>query len=156
MNFCDLRFADPGCGASETWYNGLRSRRACFYTMAYVMPRIMIVEDESDVREFLTRAVHRLLPDAVVDSADNGAVALELFQQHDYHLILTDQRMPVMRGTDLLSSIRASGSDVPIVFITADMIAEEQALQAGASAVFIKPVSLRQLRQILETWIEPT
>jgi CheY-like chemotaxis protein len=113
----------------------------------------MIVEDESDVREFLTRAVHRLAPEAEIHPAENGSEALQLFQQHDYDLILTDQRMPIMRGIELLTSVRASGSDVPVVFITADMIAEEQALQAGASAVFIKPVSLRQLREILDTWL---
>jgi CheY-like chemotaxis protein len=33
------------------------------------------------------------------------------------------------------------------------MIAEEQALQAGATAVFLKPISIRQLRQIIETWL---
>jgi CheY-like chemotaxis protein len=120
------------------------------------MPRIMIVEDESDVREFLSRALHRLLPAAEIDTAENGSEALQLFQQRRYDLILTDQRMPIMRGTDLLMAVRAEGSDVPVVFITADMIAEEQALQAGASAVFIKPVSLRQLRKILETWLHTT
>ena len=45
------------------------------------------------------------------------------------------------------------GSAVPIVFITADVIVEEQALQAGANAVFFKPVSIRQIREILETWM---
>ena len=117
------------------------------------MPNILIVEDESDVREFLVRAVQRLLPTAEIMAATNGSEALEIFQQRNCDLILTDQRMPLMRGTDLLVAVRETGSNVPIVFITADIVAEDQAMQAGASAVFIKPVSIRQLRQILETWV---
>lgn len=117
------------------------------------MPQILIAEDESDVREFLVRAVQRLAPDAEVAAAANGSEALEMFQQQPYDLVLTDQRMPVMRGTDLLVALRQMGSMVPVIFITADMIAEEQALQAGANAIFFKPVSIRQIRQILETWL---
>jgi CheY-like chemotaxis protein len=120
------------------------------------MPHILIAEDESDVREFLVRAVQRLAPAAEVSAASNGSEAFDIFRQRSCDLILTDQRMPVMRGTDLLQAVRETGSDVPIVFITADMIAEEQALQAGASAVFLKPISIRQIRQILETWMRPS
>ena len=117
------------------------------------MPHILIAEDETDVREFLVRAVQRLAPAVEVTEASNGSEALHIFEQQPCDLILTDQRMPVMRGTDLLLAVRATGSDVPIVFITADMVAEDQALRAGASAFFLKPISIRQLRQIIETWL---
>jgi CheY-like chemotaxis protein len=117
------------------------------------MPHILIVEDEEDVREFLLRAVQRIVPNAEITTAANGSEAFDIFQQQPCDLILTDQRMPLMRGTDLLLAVRAMGSDVPVVFITADMIAEDQAIRAGASAIFIKPVGIRQLRQILETWM---
>ena len=120
------------------------------------MPHILIAEDESDVREFLVRAVRRLAPAAEISAATNGSEAFAIFQQRSCDLILTDQRMPVMRGTDLLLAVRRMGSDVPIVLITADMMAEDQAIQAGATAVFIKPISIRQLRQILETWMHPS
>ncbi len=70
-------------------------------------------------------------------------------------MILTDQRMPVMRGIELLLAVRGMGSTVPVIFITADVIVEEQALHAGANAVFFKPVSIRQIREIIETWMRP-
>jgi CheY-like chemotaxis protein len=127
-----------------------------FVNYLRAMPHILIAEDESDVREFLVRAVQRLAPTAEVTAAANGSEAFDIFQQRSCDLILTDQRMPLMRGTDLLTAVRGTGSDVPIVFITADLIAEEQALQAGASAVFLKPISIRQIRQILETWMRPS
>jgi two-component system, chemotaxis family, chemotaxis protein CheY len=120
-----------------------------------IMPHILIAEDESDVREFLVRAVRRLVPTAEVTAASNGSEALNIFQQQPCDLILTDQRMPVMRGIELLTAVRGMGSAVPIVFITADVIVEEQALQAGANAVFFKPVSIRQIRDIIETWMHP-
>jgi CheY-like chemotaxis protein len=119
------------------------------------MPHILIVEDESDVREFLVRAVRRLAPTADVTAASNGSEALSIFQKQPCDLILTDQRMPVMRGIDLLRAVRDMGSAVPVIFITADVIVEEQALHAGANAVFFKPVSIRQIRELLETWMRP-
>ncbi len=119
------------------------------------MPHILIAEDESDVREFLVRAVRRLAPTAEVTAASNGSEALGIFQKQPCDLILTDQRMPVMRGIDLLRAVRDMGSAVPVIFITADVIVEEQALHAGANAVFFKPVSIRQIREILETWMRP-
>jgi CheY-like chemotaxis protein len=120
------------------------------------MPHILIAEDEGDVREFLVRAVRRLAPTAEVTATSNGSEALDIFQRQQCDLILTDQRMPVMRGIDLLTAVRGMGSTLPVVFITADVIVEEQALLAGASAVFFKPVSIRQIREILETWMRPT
>jgi CheY-like chemotaxis protein len=119
------------------------------------MPHILIVEDESDVREFLVRAVRRLAPTADVTAASNGSEALSIFQKQPCDLILTDQRMPIMRGIDLLRAVRDMGSAVPVIFITADVIVEEQALHAGANAVFFKPVSIRQIRELLETWMRP-
>ncbi|MFL5807111.1 MAG: response regulator [Roseiflexaceae bacterium] len=119
------------------------------------MPHILIAEDEGDVREFLVRAVRRLAPTAEVTAASNGLEALNIFRQQPCDLILTDQRMPVMRGIELLTAVREMGSAVPVIFITADVIVEEQALQAGANAVFFKPVSIRQLREIIETWMRP-
>jgi two-component system, cell cycle response regulator CpdR len=61
------------------------------------MPHILIAEDESDVREFLQRAVQRLAPAAEVTAAANGLEALNIFRQRSCDLILTDQRMPLMR-----------------------------------------------------------
>jgi CheY-like chemotaxis protein len=117
------------------------------------MPHILIVEDERDVRDFLVRAVQRIDPDVEITAVPNGAEGLDMFQQRSCDLILTDQRMPLMRGTEMLLAIRATGSDVPVVFITADIVAEEAALNAGATAFLLKPISIRQIRQILETWL---
>jgi len=117
------------------------------------MPHILIVEDETEVREFLVRAVQRAAPGAEITAVANGAEALDVFQQRAAELILTDELMPVMRGTELLLAVRGMGSHVPIIFITANMPAEQQALQAGATAVFLKPITLRQLREIVETWM---
>ena len=83
-----------------------------------IMSHILIAEDENDVREFLVRAVRRLAPTAEVTAAANGSEALDIFQQQPCDLILTDQRMPVMRGIELLTAVRGMGSAVPVVFIT--------------------------------------
>ncbi|HNP69746.1 MAG TPA: response regulator [Kouleothrix sp.] len=119
------------------------------------MPHIIIAEDEDDVREFLTRAFSRAAPEAQIISAANGASALDLVQAHECHLLISDQRMPTMTGIDLLRAVRACGYVFPFIMLSADATVEAAALQAGVTAFFYKPLSLRQIREIVATWLAP-
>ena len=122
-------------------------------SMVMSMPHILIVEDEDDIRTFLVRAMGRLAPQAEVLAARNGKEALGLFQKQICDLILSDQRMPLMTGIELLQAVRAIATDVPVVIFSADVTAETPALQAGATAFFHKPITVPQLRQILSLWL---
>ncbi len=113
--------------------------------MAY---RIIIAEDEVDVRDFMVRALDRILPQATVTAVSNGVEALEVFQKDGADLILSDHRMPVMSGLDLLRAIR-SLSALPFVLISADSMIEERAINAGVSDFLAKPLSLAQLRAVI-------
>jgi CheY-like chemotaxis protein len=119
------------------------------------MPHIIIADDEDDVREFLLRAVGRYAPHAEVTAVVNGAVALELLQQRGCDLLISDHRMPVMTGVELLQAIRISQPLLPVVIISADASAESVAIEAGVTAFFYKPLTIVQIRQIIETWLPP-
>lgn len=119
------------------------------------MPRIIIAEDDDDVREFLLRAVRRYAPGSVVVAAANGAEAFMAVQHGGCDLLISDQRMPVMTGVELLQALRAQGLLCPSIIISADITAEFDSLDAGASAFLFKPVSMRQLREILAQWLGP-
>jgi len=119
------------------------------------MSHIVIADDEDDVREFLLRAVRRYAPQAEVTAVVNGAAALEIMRQRGCDLLISDHRMPVMTGVELLQAVRASQPILPVVIISADMTAEMAAAEAGVTAFFYKPLTIVQIRQIIETWLPP-
>lgn len=85
------------------------------------------------------------------DSADNGAEALEKFQNHYYDLILLDVQMPGMSGIEVAQHIRVSGDEikkrVPLIALTADVFSREkkEIAEAGFSEVLIKPFKEKEL-----------
>lgn len=115
--------------------------------------RILIVEDEDDVRMFFVRALERLIPDIHITAASSGAEALTAMEQQTYDLIITDHRMAEMTGIDLVKIIRMQVVDIPIIMVSADATIREQAQEAGVNAFFHKPVTLIQLRQIMDRWL---
>jgi two-component system response regulator PilR (NtrC family) len=119
------------------------------------MPHIVIADDEDDVREFLLRAVRRYAPQAEITAVANGAVALEIMRERGCDLLISDHRMPVMTGVELLQAIRESQPILPVVIISADSSAEASAVEAGVTAFFYKPLTIAQIRQIVETWLAP-
>src|SRR5215217_7553184 len=117
------------------------------------MAHIVIADDEDDVREFLLRAMRRYAPHAEVTGVANGAAALEMIRQRGCDLLISDHRMPVMTGVELLQAVRESQPSLPVIIISADVTAEAAAIEAGVTAFFYKPLTIGQLRQIVETWL---
>lgn len=117
------------------------------------MQHIIIAEDEDDVREFLTRAVQRAAPTATISAAADGSDALALVLERGCDLIISDQRMPNMTGVELLGAVREHGYTFPFIVISADVTVEQMLQEAGVSAFFYKPLSMRQIREIVEAWL---
>lgn len=80
------------------------------------MARILLAEDESTVREFVSRVLtmhgHSVL------EAEDGAQAVELMNKHHFDLLLTDIVMPVMDGITLALKVRDTRPNVPIILMT--------------------------------------
>jgi len=106
--------------------------------------RILLVEDAP----FLRYAFARLLRHHgyEVMEANDGRQALECLPRFRPQMIVTDLRMPVMDGVELIQRLRADPetADLPILAITADASDrfENQALQAGAADCLTKPFDL--------------
>jgi DNA-binding NtrC family response regulator len=113
---------------------------------------IILVDDEHESRacvaEFLRELGHR-----VVECA-NGRDALETFPAQEFHLVLSDIRMPKMSGIELLRKIRSlpGGQDVDIILFTGygDMQTAIEALRAGAYDYLLKPVNIEELVKVTE------
>jgi two-component system, NtrC family, response regulator PilR len=109
-------------------------------------PRILVVDDEADLRELLEITLLKMGLD--VDSAATLAEARALLATHEYALALTDMRLPDGLGLELVREVNAACKATPIAVVTAYGSAENAvvALKAGAFDYVTKPVVLEDLR----------
>jgi two-component system response regulator PilR (NtrC family) len=113
--------------------------------------RVLVVDDEADIRELLSMILTRMGLD--VDAAGTGFDAEQLLQKHRYDLCLTDMRLPDGNGLDLLAHVGRHYPSTPVAVITAFGSAENAvaALKAGAFDYVAKPVALTQLRTLVQS-----
>jgi two-component system, NtrC family, response regulator PilR len=111
----------------------------------------LVVDDETDIRELVVLTLERM--DIRADSAANLEEARQLLAQRKYDLCLTDMRLPDGLGLELVEHISAKYTGLPVAVITAYGSAENavSALKAGAFDYLTKPISLKQLRPLVES-----
>ena len=116
--------------------------------------RILVVDDDPDIHVLLAS----ILKDAgfQVDSAFNGAEALERLQNGSYNLVLTDVRMPGMDGLELLQRIHERRPSTPVVVMTADNTPENliHSIREKAFSYFSKPFSSAAVLEMVERALE--
>jgi len=111
------------------------------------MPKILIAEDEPDIRDLVAFTL-RFAGYEVV-AANNGEEAVQMASREFPDLILMDVRMPRMTGYDACRAMKANPElkDIPVVFLSAKgQEAEIQTgLDAGAEEYLLKPFAPDQL-----------
>jgi two-component system sensor histidine kinase EvgS len=116
----------------------------------------LVVEDHPASRQIISLQLQALGIEASV--CDNAITALELIREKRFDLLLTDQSIPGMQGSDLAKHLRDKGyRDLIIIGITADIYAldsRHQFLSAGMNGVLIKPLSLMSLENELSRYFE--
>ncbi|PAU59042.1 sigma-54 dependent transcriptional regulator [Pseudomonas sp. PICF141] len=111
--------------------------------------KILIVDDEPDIRELLEITLGRMKLDTF--SARNLAEAQALLAREAFDLCLTDMRLPDGTGLALVQHIQQRYAQVPVAMITAYGSLETaiNALKAGAFDFLTKPVDLTRLRELV-------
>ena len=106
--------------------------------------KLLIVEDETELRELL---VKQLKKNYSVDSCEDGITALEFTNVYDYDLILLDWMLPGKDGLEVLSTLRAQKNDTPVLFLTARNAIGDRVtgLDSGADDYLTKPFSFDEL-----------
>jgi signal transduction histidine kinase len=106
---------------------------------------ILVVDDEADIREVLEITLVDI--GYTVFLAEDGKAALDLFGKKHPSIVITDIKMPVMGGIELLRQVKQQSPDTPVIMITGhgDMDLTISSLKFGAADFITKPVNVDML-----------
>ncbi len=111
---------------------------------------ILLADDDDNLR----RVLEYQLGEAGfhIQSAKDGAEALELYNNEDFDCVITDLRMPKLSGLELLEKIKAEDSEIPVIVITAfgEVETAVTAMRAGAFDYINKPFNRDEILLTLE------
>lgn len=112
--------------------------------------KILIVDDEMLVRNFLAETLRRKNLD--VTTAENGQKAIALLKEHSFDLIITDMKMPDLTGIDVLKKAKELSPASIVIIITAFGSIENavEAMRLGAFNYIIKPFSPDTIEAVIE------
>ena len=118
-------------------------------------PLVLLAEDNE--ANIATISSYLIAKDYRVVFAKNGQEAIALAKSHHPDLILMDVQMPVMDGLEATRQIRCDPDliNIPIIALTALAMTgdREKCLTAGASEYLTKPVKLKALSQMIQTFL---
>ena len=115
---------------------------------------ILIVDDEEDIRDVLEIALEDI--GYTVFLAENGEKGFEIFKSKRPDIVITDIKMPVMDGIELLSRIKRENSETEVLMITGhgDMHLTIRSLKLDAMDFITKPVNVDILEIAVEKAVE--
>lgn len=114
--------------------------------------RAIIVEDEIRIREGLCRLLGKTFPEIEISGvAENGRDGALLIEKMLPELVITDIKMPVMDGLEMLRIVQEKGIEMEVIILTAysEFSYAQQAVKMGASDYLLKPVVVQEFVQTI-------
>ncbi len=107
--------------------------------------KILIIEDDATTREFVSKGLQE--HGYTVDQAEDGKKGLMMALSSEYQLIILDRMLPYLDGMKVLSAIKATEEQLPVLILSAmDSVADRvDGLQAGSDDYLTKPFALAEL-----------
>ena len=107
---------------------------------------ILVVDDDDGIRAILTDFLTGLNYNVI--EAVNGKEGLDIFKRERVDLVISDIKMPIMSGLDLLKWIKSISPKTPVLMITGyrPTKAQEDAMATKADGYLIKPFELQRLK----------
>src|SRR5438034_1793830 len=114
------------------------------------IPTILIVEDDVENRAAMVKVLEGAGYKTL--ETDNGQQALDIIEEEDVDILVTDLRLPVMDGVELLKRAKANAQEIEVVMITGHGTVEiaVEAIKEGAYDFITKPVKKAQLLRAVE------
>jgi DNA-binding response OmpR family regulator len=131
---------------SSCIWNALKPRRR-----ALSMKTILIADDEEDIRIVISMRLQQLKLRVI--HAITGSIALEVATVERPDLMILDWTLPDMNGRDVLMALKQNSvtASIPVIVLTGidEQLEKAQALAIGACAYLVKPISMRDLEEIV-------
>ena len=111
---------------------------------------IVLADDDSSMREALAAALEANGFEVV--SASTGDKAVEIARRREAEAIISDVSMPDGDGFDVLTAVSHDSPEIPVIFVSGhtESAVRKRALEAGAAAYLLKPISVGQLMTTLD------
>jgi DNA-binding response OmpR family regulator len=109
-------------------------------------PRILVVEDEPDIRQLNTEVL--INSGYQVDAAEDGAAAWQALISGSYDLLITDHDMPKVSGVELVKKLRATRMALPVIVATGTLPTKELFTRypwLQPAAILPKPYTVEEL-----------
>jgi len=109
--------------------------------------RIMLVDDEEDIKQVVKRVLTPLGYSFDLYDSSKEALAAFIAQPENFDLLITDQTMPQMTGLQLSAEVRSIRPEFPVIIMTgfSDVVTAENYKRLGLSDLIMKPVDIREL-----------
>ncbi len=118
------------------------------------MDRVLIVDDEKGMRDFLSIMLKK--EGYAAQAVESAEQAAEAIGRGDFDLVITDISMPGHSGLDVLKQAKTANPDTPVIMITAYASTESavEALKLGAYDYIIKPFDVEELKIVVRNALE--
>lgn len=115
---------------------------------------VLYVEDSFTIQQQTMKMLSSFFKN--IELANNGKIALEVFEKYDFDLIITDIKMPLLDGIGFIETIRNSDKKIPIIVLSAhdDKDYFLKSINAGIDGYILKPYTLEQIIQTLSNIVE--
>jgi two-component system, response regulator, stage 0 sporulation protein F len=123
----------------------LRANEAVYLSGRTGMKRILVVDDEDNIRDYLREE----LADEGYEvlTATSAPEALKIIEKEDLHLVVLDIRMPGMTGVEALPRILGLKENLPVILNTAYSQYQQDFMAWAANAYIIKSFDLTELKE---------
>jgi len=116
--------------------------------------RVLLVEDEPSLRKLVSMNLR--MEGYEVETAENGKVALDKLEEAHYDLMILDLMLPLVSGLDVLTTLRLTNSDLPIIITSAKDSSSDRilGLKEGADDYLVKPFEIEELTLRMQKLLE--
>ncbi|NOT78386.1 MAG: response regulator [Bacteriovoracaceae bacterium] len=112
---------------------------------------ILLVDDEPGLLELMKEGLEDF--NFLVFCASNGSEALEMMKKHSVDCLITDIKMPVMGGIELVTKLRESRLTIPVFFITAYQdLPKEVLANLQPKAIIFKPFDIEEAALLVKNY----
>jgi DNA-binding NtrC family response regulator len=116
------------------------------------MTTILLVDDEKEFVLSLAEGLHAYFRNINVLTAENGKKAIDLLGAREINMVITDLKMPVMDGFELIERMQKNLPAMPVVVMTAfnDDAAGQRLMKMGITQIIDKPADFHAVIAIVE------